>query len=802
MKPTLAIASIAWTFVALSATAQTGGTQNRSDEGLNSGAVFHRRVGAPLVPSAPPPAYVPSVPLLFDEQGRSNELIVTLAYANRAALKQIVPGLADSATRQSTEAEVVKAVRQYERAAGFALQSPMAAGHLIEAGRLQPSKRADLGVDHPRERLEQYLLLRYVSVAAAMQAQERLKSHPALTSVGNNMRLSLSSAPNDPYFAVQSDHRVYQWGLHEMNFPAAWDISTGHGYVGVLEPGVPNVLSTMPADVRRNHRDHMAYNDTSTQPIPRDLYHTSHVLGIISATTNNSLGIAGACPTCSTALFKGTFYPHNAWGTVAAYAAAMTNAVERGMQVLNWSGGFPTAIHADYYPVCGGANSNSQAVAPLCDSIAYAHRRKVMVFSAAGNGETDLADENVYKPQFPGAHLAVIAVAGAEERFSVPDQLPENCLGTSWCQWRGIPTPQVLNYRNRSNAPGPKGVYAPARSIVSTVTPESFLPQEADLMPIYRCSDAVYDESGLPGDGYGSCTGTSMAAAHVSALAGILRSINPLLPALPYDHQGGWETQTNILHIIQWAQSDFQVPHPRWGWGMPNAAMAVSEAVRFTPNRLTPMFAFYSWGRDDYFYTTVPQMASAALWGTMMPCTTGGSCAPWYHSREGMTVASYPEYPDTRRSGVVQSDWIPRAEFWVFTTPLNPKNASQPLVPLYRFSWRCGDWTPIPPAACSNNPHHIDTAYSADPVNGISYFEGLGYKLDGIEGYIYPLSTAQPLGTVRLMRKYNPTLDDHAIFPETRLSEMLAAGYTANTGYSDSIGFVYPNTNGNVPAIQ
>jgi hypothetical protein len=186
------------------------------------------------------------------------------------------------------------------------------------------------------------------------------------------------------------------------------------------------------------------------------------------------------------------------------------------------------------------------------------------------------------------------------------------------------------------------------------------------------------------------------------------------------------------------------------------------------------MFAFYSWGRDDYFYTTVPQMASAALWGTMMPCTTGGSCAPWYHSRDGMTVASYPEYPDTRRSGTVQSDWIPRAEFWVFTTPLNPKNASLPLVPLYRFSWRCGDWTPIPPAACSNNPHHIDTAYSADPVNGISYFEGLGYKLDGIEGYIYPLSMAQPLGTVRLMRKYNPTLDDHAIFPETRLSEMLA----------------------------
>jgi len=31
---------------------------------------------------------------------------------------------------------------------------------------------------------------------------------------------------------------------------------------------------------------------------------------------------------------------------------------------------------------------------------------------------------------------------------------------------------------------------------------------------------------------------------------------------------------------------------------------------------------------------------------------------------------------------------------------------------------------------------------------------------------------------------------------------MLAAGYTANTGNTDWIGYVYPNTNGNLPAIQ
>jgi hypothetical protein len=42
---------------------------------------------------------------------------------------------------------------------------------------------------------------------------------------------------------------------------------------------------------------------------------------------------------------------------------------------------------------------------------------------------------------------------------------------------------------------------------------------------------------------------------------------------------------------------------------------------------------------------------------------------------------------------------------------------------------------------------------------------------------------------------------DHAIFPESQLSTMDTQGYTQNSG-SDWIGYVYPNTNGNVPVIN
>ncbi len=287
-----------------------------------------------------------------------------------------------------------------------------------------------------------------------------------------------------------------------------------------------------------------------------------------------------------------------------------------------------------------------------------------------------------------------------------------------------------------------------------------------------------------------------MAAPHISALAGIIRSINPLLPAQPIDHDNIPETRRAVQTIIR-AAGSHPGTLPKWGWGMPDGATAIVDALAQTPNRLTPLFAFYSSDRIDYFYTSVPQMAAAAQWGSLEPKSCEQFPCDGAYETVGNTVNAYPTFPDHRQW---QGD--PRAQVWVFTTPQNPKSASVPLVPLYRFSWKCGDPTPVPPAVCSSHPNHSDTVYSADPVNGIAYFEGLGYKLDGVEGYLYPKSLAQPAGTLRLMRKYNPERDDHAIFPETEAAAMWAAGYTVNTGNTDWIGYAYPNTTGNVPVIQ
>jgi hypothetical protein len=369
-------------------------------------------------------------------------------------------------------------------------------------------------------------------------------------------------------------------------------------------------------------------------------------------------------------------------------------------------------------------------------------------------------------PVFPANISTVLAVAGAQT--NTPGQ------PTPWSLWYyGTDSHEPGKVIGTAHA-GSAGVVAPARAIVSTM-PSGF---DYNDWPQYKCADVTgVDESGPGNNGYSSCTGTSMAAPFESALVGMLRSTNPRL------------TVATIKSVIASHGDHSGMLTSVYGSGITNALAAVNDVIGRTTNRLTPLFAFYSTGRLDYFYTTVPQMAAAAVSGTLRPSGTG-TPATINYTTQGTTIAGYTAFPGVSAQ--------PKAQVWVFTTPLNPKSATTPLVPLYRLSWKCGDPSSSPPAICSTNPQHVDVTYTADPA-GIPYFQGVGYKLDGVEGYIYPLTTPQPVGTVRLMRKYNPTRDDNAIFPETLLSTMTAQGYTDNSG-GDTLGYVYVNT-GPVPTI-
>ena len=93
-----------------------------------------------------------------------------------------------------------------------------------------------------------------------------------------------------------------------------------------------------------------------------------------------------------------------------------------------------------------------------------------------------------------------------------------------------------------------------------------------------------------------------------------------------------------------------------------------------------------------------------------------------------------------------------------------------------------------------SNTQNTDHTYTTKQTE-ITAYEGVGYKLDGIEGYIFSNQYPQPIGTEKLQRRYNSTRDDHAIFPENKLNTMNVAGYTVIEEGNPFIGYVYLNEN-------
>ena len=758
---------------------------------------------------------VPAVALQVDKKtGETNELVVLLNYANTANIQKLLPAQANATANEATskptglERAFVAAVQSKDQKTNAALQGAAHARFMLWTERMSDEDRArGAELKAPREMLERYIVLRYPSVGAAQAAHKQLERDTSVIAVVQNNRTGVQSwAPNDPYFAspiplgppsvtYQIAQTQYQWGLHAMNFPAAWDKVRGQAQIGLIENGYPgtyngNDIATHP-DLIANYRKHFgpgALVGFNTETVNFNKHyndHATHVAGIIGAQSNNSVGISGGCVNCSLSNFpvinnsvtapypNETFTTNSPTAVLSAYVTAITKAVDTGIQILNWSGSLSYRIECP------------QSSSAICTALNYAKEREVLIVEATGNRSHTVP--LLWSPLNMADNYLILPVAGIETRSPA--------LSGGSAIW------------NLTGAATVDGVAAPARSIISTISAFSDFGAQGQII----CGDSVAsgvvtDESGTRfangyGDAAGSCTGTSMAAPHVSAVAGLVRSVNPRLTGLELRQiiRNSGDLANNRLEIL--------------GYGLPNASTAVDAAIATNPSRLAPLFSFYSTQRSDSFYTTVPQMANAAMDATLKPHTNGNyfGANGWYASAYGSAINGYWSFPRNPfvwgGSGSVSQ---PKAEVWLFTTHINPKSTSVDLEPLVRMSWKCGDDTPkgvapgepgsFAPAVCSSTPRHIDTVLVNQ--SELAYFDWLGYKVDGTEGYVYPKTLPQPAGTVRLMRKYNIARDDFAAFPDIALATMQSNGYTEDGNLTDWLGYVYPNTNGQTPVIQ
>lgn len=638
---------------------------------------------------------------------------------------------------------------------GLAIGNPVASWFMV-ADRASEAARAifEESPDIPEAILQRYVVMTYPAVVDLDKIQAALEMNPNVLWVGKNSYAELAATePTDPFFddnpgGVPRLPEQHQWGSYSLHLPEAWDYYKGHSYVAIVDTGTDTDHPDLrPFDaagnfIGGNFRAHLSrdygYDDDNvdegqtqgTATVSR-AGHGTHVSGIVDATPNNSIGVAGACWYCSLLVSKVSRIRSSDHANVSITTSDLVDgingAIGRGAQVLNLSLGYRPGSHPD----CA-----TTPLDPLCVALELLENRDTVMTAAAGNDGGQASD-------FPAIDSRVIGVGGIE-----PD-------GSFWNDCPGEECGSNVN---------PSQIVAPAKQIYSTFY------EGLPYFPEIWCSDSV----GGTVDGFGLCSGTSMSSPYAAGAVGILRSINPLL------------TKANIQSLLT---SNVENP-PGWdpanGIGKPNTRAAVEDALGnvnnvVLTNRLTPLFQLYSSISEDHVYTTFPQMATGFQWST----------SDYYSPSFGAPqVGGYgPYFPGGKTCSFGPCNRYARASVYLFSTDRSP-SATVPLVPLYRMSFE-GTFPGGP-----DNPNNRDHTYTTEAA-GINHFASIGYRLDGIEGYIYkrcsPEPSCIPAGSVRLYRYYNATRDDWAIFPESDLADWQADGYAAQPGYNAWIGYVYPN---------
>lgn len=678
--------------------------------------------------------------------------------------------------------------------------------------------------DHPRAELERYVILRYPAGTDLDAVAALLRGDGNVVAAGETGTMPFSAAPADPYFASTGDPLTYQWGmaLPALNMASAWDLATGHAYLGIPDSGIEGQIVGCFEDepFETGHEDLRSVDESSGSaqfeggawrprfsrdfgsppvidpelglipdlcvdelqaeqaqdvneefPVVTNLAgHGTHLAGIIAATANNQQGVAGTSWHSSLMVAKTAH--RNCGGVFCSFvspesddvdiAAGMTWLVDQGAQALNLSfgrlrGGDDTTpiLACDPPPDPLGTRA-------ICTALAHAADRGVMVIAASGNSREEV--------NFPARDSRVIAVGGLE-----PGGNPSGSTGVFWDDDLGngfncFGGPVSEQDGCGTNFGPTQELVAPAKDVLSTFYTGQ----------VWNAGSDCLDDNFGPA-GYGRCTGTSMSAPQVAGLAGLLRSVDPLL--------AGETVRANLRAHASHAASFT----PQLGYGLPNARASVeailgTSAGQLLANRLTPLFSHYSSLAEDFFYTTVPQMSVAALLDT-----EGAFYGTW-----GPTVPGYFEFPGAPCIFSPCDLLLPRASVYLFASEKPPYAGAPALVPLYRLSYR-GPGGP--------NRDHAYTWTEAGVLN----FRAADYQFDGVEGYMFPFcnpNTActetpgcKPPGTVPLHRRYNAARDDHAIFPASELSVMEALGYTQVAGGAGCIGYVYPNVDADADTV-
>jgi len=238
---------------------------------------------------------------------------------------------------------------------------------------------------------------RPAAVAARLAAEE------AVLYAEPNFRVEPMAVPNDAHFSEQ-------WGLHntgqlggaadaDVNAPQAWSLAgldafprSGGAPVAVIDTGVDVDHPDLAGAIAVCATSRSSKKGDATVKVGRcddEQGHGTHVAGIVAATANNQVGVAGLAFNSPLIVCKAL---SKAGGTVVDVAQCLTFAHDQGAKVINLSLVAPES-------------------AALAEAAAYAYRdgdaSGSLVVAAVGN-------DGIAATRFPAGYESVVSVAATD----------------------------------------------------------------------------------------------------------------------------------------------------------------------------------------------------------------------------------------------------------------------------------------------------------------------------------------------------------------------------------------------------
>src|ERR1700687_3001573 len=219
--------------------------------------------------------------------------------------------------------QVIDLISHRDAAVLARMGGPTAARYLVTL-RILPKFLTQMDTREPRVGLHEAFVLSYSNAQETDAAEALLRGAAGVKSIDRDRISGFSSPPNDPLLTPTFDVREYQWAADRLRLFQAWEKVRGTTYASILDNGIqihgldplhpathPDLIGNYRAQFSRNLYLYNGPNGTANTAdnLDEEPYtvgtvsniagHGSHTAGILAATGNNGIGVAGVCQYCA-----------------------------------------------------------------------------------------------------------------------------------------------------------------------------------------------------------------------------------------------------------------------------------------------------------------------------------------------------------------------------------------------------------------------------------------------------------------------------------------------------------------------